>query len=159
VLPTAAGQPRAAQESGGLFGANPLTGSIGVVTINLPRLGYTADNETDFFDRLRNVLQLAVESLRIKRKILERFTENNLYPYTKFYLRDVKNASGLYWKNHFSTVGVVGMNEACLNFFGQDIATADGQAFALAVMDFIRDRMAEIQEETGDIFNLEATVV
>jgi ribonucleoside-triphosphate reductase len=145
------------KRGGGLFGANPLTGSIGVVTINLPRLGYTAENETDFFDRLRNVLQLAVESLKIKRKILERFTENNLYPYTKFYLRDVKNASGLYWKNHFSTVGVVGMNEACLNFLGQSIATADGQVFSLKVMDFIRDRMAEIQEETGDIFNLEAT--
>jgi ribonucleoside-triphosphate reductase (formate) len=145
------------KRGGGLFGANPLTGSIGVVTINLPRLGYTAENETDFFDRLHKVLQLAVESLRIKRKILERFTENNLYPYTKFYLRDVKNASGLYWKNHFSTVGVIGMNEACLNFFGQNIAAADGQAFALKVMDLIRDRMAEVQEETGDIFNLEAT--
>ncbi len=145
------------KRGGGLFGANPLTGSIGVVTINLPRLGHTAENRAGFFERLQHVLQLAIESLGIKRKILERFTENNLYPYTKFYLREVKNASGLYWKNHFSTVGVIGMNEACLNFLGRDIATADGQAFALEVMDFIRGRLAEIQEETGDIFNLEAT--
>ncbi|MFZ0725555.1 MAG: ribonucleoside triphosphate reductase [Desulfobacterales bacterium] len=145
------------KRGGGLFGANPLTGSIGVVTINLPRLGHTAENKAGFFERLQNVLQLAIESLGIKRKILERFTENNLYPYTKFYLREVKNASGLYWKNHFSTVGVIGMNEACLNFLGRDIATPDGQAFALEVMDFIRGRLAEIQEETGDIFNLEAT--
>ncbi|MFZ0611428.1 MAG: anaerobic ribonucleoside-triphosphate reductase, partial [Desulfobacterales bacterium] len=145
------------KRGGGLFGANPLTGSIGVVTINLPRLGYTAENKAGFFERLQHVLQLAIESLGIKRKILERFTENNLYPYTKFYLREVKNASGLYWKNHFSTVGVIGMNEACLNFLGRDIATPDGQAFALEVMDFIRGRLAGIQEETGDIFNLEAT--
>lgn len=145
------------KRGGGLFGANPLTGSIGVVTLNLPRIGYTAQNEAGFFGILRKKLMLAVESLRIKRKVLERFTEKNLYPYTKFYLRDVKGAGGLYWKNHFSTIGIIGMNEACLNFIGQDITTMDGQEFALKVMDFIRDEMAAVQEETGDIFNLEAT--
>jgi ribonucleoside-triphosphate reductase len=145
------------KRGGGLFGANPLTGSIGVVTLNLPRMGYTADTEQAFFDRLDEMIYLAVESLTIKRKILEKFTSRNLYPYSKFYLRDVKNASGLYWKNHFSTIGIIGMNEACLNFMGQDIASPVGQAFALKVMDAIRERIARIQEETGDIFNLEAT--
>ncbi len=145
------------KRGGGLFGANPLTGSIGVVTLNLPRIGYKAENEAAFFGALRKKLMLAVESLRIKRKVLERFTEKNLYPYTKFYLRDVKSTGDLYWKNHFSTIGIIGMNEACLNFFGQDITTPDGQGFALRVMDFIRDEMAAVQEATGDIFNLEAT--
>ena len=145
------------KRGGGLFGANPLTGSIGVVTINLPRIGYAADSEPVFFADLQKKLLLAVESLQIKRKVLERFTEKNLYPYTKFYLRDIKSAGDLYWKNHFSTIGIIGMNEACLNFIGQDITTPYGQEFALKVMDFIRDEMAAVQEETGDIFNLEAT--
>ncbi len=145
------------KRGGGLFGANPLTGSIGVVTINLPRIGYLADTEKDFFDRLERMLGLAKESLGIKRKILETFTEKNLYPYSKFYLREIKEGSGLYWKNHFSTFGIIGMNEACLNFLGEEITGPNGQAFALRVMDFIRDRITVMQEETGDIFNLEAT--
>ena len=145
------------KRGGGLFGANPLTGSIGVVTLNLPRVGYTSGTEQAFLDRLNELLYLAVESLTIKRKILEKFTNRNLYPYSKFYLREVKEAGGLYWKNHFSTIGIIGMNEACLNFIGQEITGPDGQAFALKVMDAIRDRLAQIQEETGDIFNLEAT--
>ena len=145
------------KRGGGLFGANPLTGSIGVVTINLPRIGYMADSEAAFFTALNQKIMLAVESLRIKRKVLERFTEKNLYPYTKFYLREVKSAGDLYWKNHFSTVGIIGMNEACLNFMGQDISMPEGQSFALKVMDAIRDALATVQEGTGDIFNLEAT--
>ena len=145
------------KRGGGLFGANPLTGSIGVVTINLPRIGYLAENEKDFFERLKKTILLAKESLSIKRKILERFTDRNLYPYTKFYLREIKNGSGLYWKNHFSTIGIIGMNEACINFLGENIASEQGQAFSLKVMDFIRDMIARIQEETGDLFNLEAT--
>ena len=145
------------KRGGGLFGANPLTGSIGVVTINLPRIGYLADNEADFRDRLSGLLNLAKDSLTIKRKVLETFTEKNLYPYSKFYLRGVKEGTGLYWKNHFSTFGIIGMNEACLNFLGVGIADPEGQAFALRVMDFIRDQIAGMQEETGDIFNLEAT--
>ncbi len=145
------------KRGGGLFGANPLTGSIGVVTINLPRIGYLAEDEKGFFNSLEEKIHLSVKSLTIKRKVLEKFTEENLYPYSKFYLREVKQFSGLYWKNHFSTVGIIGMNEACLNLFGESIASDNGQRFALRTMDFIRDIISQIQDESGDIFNLEAT--
>jgi len=145
------------KRGGGLFGANPLTGSIGVVTINLPRIGYLAENEEDFFERLDRQVGLARDSLVIKRKVLEQFTRKNLYPYAKFYLRDIKAGSGLYWKNHFATIGIVGMNEACLNFLGDDIGSPAGRDFALKIMDHLRDLMADLQEETGDLFNLEAT--
>jgi ribonucleoside-triphosphate reductase len=145
------------KRGGGLFGANPLTGSIGVVTINLPRIGYQAGDETQFFDLLDRLVGLARDSLVIKRKVLEQFTEKNLYPYTKFYLRDIKAGSGLFWKNHFATIGIVGMNEACLNFLGDDIGSPAGRAFAIRVMDHLREAMADLQEETGDLFNLEAT--
>jgi anaerobic ribonucleoside-triphosphate reductase len=145
------------KRGGGLFGANPLTGSIGVVTINLPRIGYVSSNEKDFNAILKAKVLLAVESLSIKRKVLELFTDRNLYPYSRFYLRNVKKGAGLYWKNHFSTIGIIGMNEACLNFLGEDITTKTGQKFSLQVMDFLRDLISEIQNETGDIFNLEAT--
>jgi anaerobic ribonucleoside-triphosphate reductase len=145
------------KRGGGLFGANPLTGSIGVVTINLPRIGVASQDKAEFFQTIQEKIVLAIESLSIKRKILERFTEKDLYPYSKFYLRDIKEGSGLYWKNHFSTIGIIGMNEACLNFLGEGIASENGHSFALEVMDFFRDIIAEFQEETGDIFNLEAT--
>ena len=145
------------KRGGGLFGANPLTGSVGVVTINLPRIGYLSDGEADFFAKLGKWVHLAAESLMIKRKVLEQFTDKNLYPYSKFYLREIKNHSGVYWKNHFSTIGIIGMNEACLNFLGCDITTADGQGFALRVMDFLRETIAGLQEESGALFNLEAT--
>jgi ribonucleoside-triphosphate reductase len=145
------------KRGGGLFGANPLTGSIGVVTINLPRIGHAAEGEKDFFEQLESKVRLAVESLIIKRKVLEKFTEKNLYPYSRFYLREVKQGSGTYWKNHFSTIGIIGMNEACLNFMAKDIGTMEGQAFALRVMDYLRELLAKVQDETGDIFNLEAT--
>jgi anaerobic ribonucleoside-triphosphate reductase len=145
------------KRGGGLFGANPLTGSIGVVTVNLPRIGYLAENERDFFDRLRKVVLLAKESLSIKRKVLEKFTDQNLYPYSSFYLREIKEGSGLYWKNHFSTIGIIGMNEAALNFLRATIADENGLQFSLKVMDFIRELISEIQEESDEIFNLEAT--
>ena len=145
------------KRGGGLFGANPLTGSIGVVTINLPRIGYVSQIKSEFYAHLIEQIQLAVESLSIKRKVLEKFTEKHLYPYSKFYLRDVKNRSGCYWQNHFSTIGIIGMNEACRNFLGDDITTEHGQQFSLEVMGFIRDHLAKVQEETGEIFNLEAT--
>jgi ribonucleoside-triphosphate reductase len=145
------------KRGGGLFGANPLTGSIGVVTINLPRIGYLSTNESEFYSNLKDKIQIAVESLSIKRKVLEKFTDNNLYPYSKFYLREIKNNSGHYWKNHFSTIGIIGMNEACLNFLGEDLTTDSGQEFAIEIMDYMRDLMAEIQKETGEIYNLEAT--
>ena len=145
------------KRGGGLFGANPLTGSIGVVTLNLPRIGYLSDGEADFFARLSRQVRLAAESLTIKRKVLEQFTDKNLYPYSKFYLREIKKASGIYWKNHFSTIGIIGMNEACLNFLGQDITSAEGQRFALRVMDFLREALAGFQQDVGTLFNLEAT--
>jgi len=145
------------KRGGGLFGANPLTGSIGVVTINLPRIGYASKIKSEFYAGLIQQMQLAVESLSIKRKVLEKFTDQQLYPYSKFYLREVKNRTGCYWKNHFSTVGIIGMNEACLNFLGEDITTEHGQHFSLEVMTFIREYLSKVQEETGEIFNLEAT--
>jgi ribonucleoside-triphosphate reductase len=145
------------KRGGGLFGANPLTGSIGVVTMNLPRIGYLAKSEKDFFALLDSRLNLAVESLTIKRKVLEKFTEKNLYPYSRFYLRQIKQNTGTFWKNHFSTIGVIGMNEACINFITKNIGTMEGQAFSLKVMDYLRDKLARIQDETGDIYNLEAT--
>jgi len=145
------------KRGGGLFGANPLTGSIGVVTINLPRVGYQAKDEEDFFNRIDKLITICQSSLQIKRKILERFTENNLYPYSRFYLRNIKEQSGQYWKNHFSTIGIIGMNEACINFMGENIGTQKGLDFSVKVMDFIRDKLADIQDETGEMYNLEAT--
>ena len=145
------------RRGGGLFGANPLTGSIGVVTINLPRIGYLAENKREFKEILKNLMTKAKESLEIKRKILERFTEKGLYPYTKFYLRSVKERFGEYWKNHFSTIGLIGMNEACLNFFGKNIGTEKGREFALEILDFMRNELLKFQKETKDNYNLEAT--
>lgn len=145
------------KRGGGLFGANPLTGSIGVVTINMARLGYLARDRNDFYKRLGRVMDLACTSLEIKRKILESLTEAGLYPYSQFYLRDVKERFGQYWKNHFSTIGMIGMNEACLNFLGCDIASEQGMVFAEEVMDFMRTRLVQYQDETDNIFNLEAT--
>jgi len=142
---------------GGLFGASPLTGSIGVVTINMPRIGYMSQTEEEFFRRLDDRMVLAKESLEIKRKILENFTEDNLYPYMKFFLRNVKLKADQYWKNHFATIGLVGMNEACLNFFREDISSKKGQEFSAKVLDYMRDKLLEFQEETGNIYNLEAT--
>ncbi|RKY49077.1 MAG: ribonucleoside triphosphate reductase [Candidatus Neomarinimicrobiota bacterium] len=145
------------KRGGGLFGANPLTGSIGVVTINMPRLGYLSRNEREFFERLEKLMVLAKESLEIKRKVLERFTAGDLYPYAKHYLRDIKKRFGEYWKNHFSTIGLIGMNEACLNLLNKDIASSEGKEFTLKVLDFMRDKLLEFQEETGNNYNLEAT--
>lgn len=145
------------RRGGGLFGSSPLTGSIGVVTINMPRLGYNSDNEKMFFSQLKSLMVLAKESLEIKRKVLESFTESGLYPYIKFYLRNIKKRFGLYWKNHFSTIGLIGMNEACQNFLKQDITTQDGRLFTLKVLEFMRVTLIEFQKETGNNYNLEAT--
>ena len=142
---------------GGLFGSNPLTGSIGVVTINLPRIGYLAQNEAEFFQMLCRNMELARESLEIKREVIEEYTDKNLYPYTKFYLRDIKARFGVYWKNHFSTIGLVGMNEACENLLGKSIGTGEGKEFALKVMDYMRNMISNFQKETGHNYNLEAT--
>lgn len=145
------------KRGGGLFGSNPMTGSIGVYTVNLPRLGYLATDKNDFFTRLRSVATLGKESLEIKRKIIERQTEEGLYPYSAFYLRNIKARTGEYWYNHFNTIGLVGMNECCLNFLGKDIGSKEGLDFSLEVMHFLRDLMREFQEETGHSYNLEAT--
>jgi anaerobic ribonucleoside-triphosphate reductase len=145
------------KRGGGFFGANPLTGSIGVVTLNLPRLGYLAKDEDEFFERLEALMELAKDSLEIKRKVLEQFTEKGLYPYSRRYLRGVKETFGKYWKNHFSTIGLVGMNEAIQNLFGYSIATPEGLEFAAKVLNFMREKLADFQEETGNIYNLEAT--
>ena len=142
---------------GGLFGSNPLTGSVGVVTINLPRIGYLAKSEAEFFQILCRNMELARESLEIKRKVLEDYTDKNLYPYTKFYLRDIKARFGEYWKNHFSTIGLVGMNEACENFLNKSIGDEEGKEFALKVMDYMRNVISNFQKETGNNYNLEAT--
>ena len=142
---------------GGLFGSNPLTGSIGVVTINLPRIAQKSSSKEEFFKQLEEKMTLAKESLEIKRKLLEDYTEKNLYPYTKFYLRDIKARFGVYWKNHFSTIGLIGMNEACINFLKTDIGSFRGKHFALEVMDFMRAKILEFQKETGNNYNLEAT--
>ncbi|MQY76397.1 MAG: ribonucleoside triphosphate reductase, partial [Spirochaeta sp.] len=142
---------------GGLFGSNPLTGSVGVVTLNLPRIAFEADSEEEFFAILSSRMELAKESLGVKRRVLEEFTDRGLYPYSKFYLRHIKESFDQYWKNHFSTIGIIGMSDALLNFQGLEINRPEGSAFAERVMDFIRDRLADFQEETGNIFNLEAT--
>jgi ribonucleoside-triphosphate reductase len=140
-----------------LFGSAPLTGSIGVCTINMPRIGYLAKTKKEFFARLEKLMDLAKESLEIKRKALENFMEKGLYPYSRHYLTGVKKMRGNYFGNHFSTIGLLGMNEACLNFLGENIASKKGQKFALEALDFMRERMVKYQEETGNLYNLEAT--
>ncbi len=145
------------KRGGGLFGANPLTGSIGVATINMPRLGYLAVDAGDFIQKIDRLMEIARTSLESKRKVLERFTDKDLYPYTKYYLRHIKQHSGQYWRNHFSTIGLAGMNEACLNLFGTDIGTEKGITFAACVLDHMRERLRQFQEETGNVYNLEAT--
>ncbi len=145
------------KRGGGLFGSNPMTGSIGVVTLNMPRLGYLSDNEEEFFARLESLLELAKTSLEIKREVLEQFTDQGLYPYSRHYLAGIRQRFGSYWANHFSTIGVVGLNEMCLNFLGVSIAHPEGKAFAVKVLSYIREKMLAFQEETGHLYNLEAT--
>ncbi|MDZ7609243.1 MAG: ribonucleoside triphosphate reductase [Candidatus Desulforudaceae bacterium] len=142
---------------GGLFGAAPLTGSIGVVTLNLPRLAHLAKDDRQFFDGLADLASLAVTSLEIKRRVLERLTETGLYPYSRFYLRSIKERSGQYWSNHFSTIGLVGGNEAAANLLGKGIGTMEGQKLAFRVLAFLREFISGVQERTGNLYNLEAT--
>lgn len=145
------------KRGGGLFGANPLTGSIGVVTINMPRIGYISKNEDEFMGRLGRMMDIAKTSLDIKREVLEKMTEEGLYPYARFYLRDVYKRFGSYWQNHFNTIGLIGMNEALLNFMGCDITSEDGCQFALKVLDYMSDRMEEYQQQSDILYNLEAS--
>lgn len=136
---------------GGLFGSAEMTGSIGVVTINMARIGYLSKTKEGFLKRVGELMDLAKESLEIKRKIVETNIQNGLMPYTKRYLPDLHA--------HFSTIGLNGMNEAIRNFFGSeiDISTKEGKEFALEVMDYMRKKLADYQEETGNMYNLEAT--
>ena len=145
------------KRGGGLFGSWPKTGSIGVVTINLPRIGYLSKTKKEFFQRLKEMMDLAKESLDIKRKTLENFMEKGLYPYSKYYLSDIKKMRNSYFGNHFSTIGLIGMNEALLNFLGEDIGTKRGLKFAIEVLDFMRERLVKYQKETDYLYNLEAT--
>ena len=142
---------------GGLFGANPLTGSIGVVTLNMPRIGLQTNTKQEFLDRVKELMDLAKDSLEIKRKHLERLTDANLYPYTKYYLRNVKEGKGRYWVNHFSTIGLIGMNEAMQNLLGKSIADKEGKEFSEEVLTFMRNTLSDYQQETGNNYNLEAT--
>jgi len=145
------------KRGGGLFGANPLTGSVGVVTINLPRLGYLSKSKKDFYKNLDNLMDIAKQSLETKREIIEKFTDKGLYPYAKFYLRDIKERRGTYWSNHFATIGLVGMNECLLNLLGKDITDASAHEFAKEALAYMRERLVKYQEETGNLYNLEAT--
>ncbi len=145
------------KRGGGLFGSQPLTGSIGVVTINLPRIGYLSKTREDFFRRLGDIMDLAKESLEIKRKVLDNFIEKGLYPYTRHYLSSVKKLRGSYFGNHFSTIGLIGMNETLLNFLGETTGTQKGKKFALEILKFMRERLIYYQEKTDNLYNLEAT--
>jgi len=142
---------------GGLFGSGSNTGSIGVVTINMPRIGYLSKTKKEFFERLVKMMDLAKESLEIKRKTIENFIEKGLYPYSRYYLQGVKKMRGKYYANHFATIGLIGLNEALLNFIGENIARKRGRRFALEILDFMREKLVKYQKETGNIYNLEAT--
>jgi len=156
---------RELRRRGGLFAANPLTGSLGVVTINMPRIGYLAKAESKsegfakrkFFTLLGRLMDLAKDSLVIKREAVEKFTHGGLYPYCRHYLADIYERNGVYWRNHFNTIGLNGMNEAMINLLGKNIATKEGRAFALEVMDYMRRKLLTYQQETDEMFNLEAT--
>ena len=137
------------RRGGGLFGADEFTGSLGVVTINMPQIGYLTKNEQQFFVRLDYLMDLAKESLCTKRKVIQKLLDNGLFPYTRRYLSKLDN--------HFNTIGLCGMNECCLNFLGKDISTPQGKAFAEKVLTHMRNRLSDYQEITGELFNLEAT--
>ena len=147
------------KRGGGLFGSNPLTGSIGVVTLNLPRLAYLSTDEADFLLRLETLASLAFQSLELKRKVVEQETERGMYPFSARWLASIKEREGSFWANHFSTIGLVGMEEACLNLFGKDgsLTTDTGQRFALTILTRLRELIISYQKKSGNFYNLEAT--
>jgi len=148
------------KRGGGLFGANPLTGSIGVVTINLPRIGYLSKDKKEYFERLDELMDLAKKSLIIKRKFIEKYIDAGLYPYSRFYLDNIKKRFKEYYKNHFNTIGILGMNESMINFFKdkeKGVTSEEGREFALEIMDHMREKLKKYQKETNSLFNLEAT--
>lgn len=134
---------------GGLFGADEFTGSIGVVTINMPRIGFMASSEEEYFRQLDHCMDVARDSLEIKRKVITKLMDQGLFPYTKRYLK--------HWNNHFSTIGLIGMNESTLNFMGKDIVSEKARLFSMKVLKHMRERLVKYQEETGNLYNLEAT--
>ena len=139
------------KKSGGFFGSGESTGSIGVVTINMPRLGYLATDEKDFYKRLNHVMDIAARSLKVKRSVITKLLDEGLYPYTKRYLGT--------FNNHFSTIGLVGMNECCLNakWIRADLTKKEAQDFTAEVLNHMRERLSDYQEKYGDLYNLEAT--
>ncbi len=134
---------------GSMWGPGDNTGSIGVVTINMNRLGYEAETEEEFFDKLKHYMTLGKDALEIKRKIIQKNLDNGLMPYTKAYLGT--------WDNHFSTIGLCGMNECCRNFLEKDISTKEGKEFTIKTLNLMRETLKEFQKETGNLYNLEAT--
>ncbi|QEK11043.1 ribonucleoside triphosphate reductase [Crassaminicella thermophila] len=145
------------RRGGGLFGANPLTGSINVVTLNMARIGYLSKSIEEFKKRVRELMEIAKEICENKRDVLEKYMDAGLYPYSRFYLQGVKDSTGEYFKNHFSTIGLNGMNEACINLLGVDITTEEGNEFAVEIMEFMNRVIQIFQEETGSLWNLEAS--
>ncbi len=139
------------KKSGGFFGSGESTGSVGVVTINMPRIAYLAKDEADFFERLEKLMNLSARSLKIKRNVISKLLDEGLYPYTKRYLGT--------FNNHFSTIGLVGMNEACLNakWLRKDLTCPEAQEFTQKTLNFMRNKLSDYQEEYGDLYNLEAT--
>ncbi|NLD92974.1 MAG: ribonucleoside triphosphate reductase [Fibrobacter sp.] len=134
---------------GGLFGSDEFTGSIGVVTINLPRIGYLSTSRENYFRQIDHYMDIARDSLEIKRKVISKLMDQGLFPYTKRYLR--------HWNNHFSTIGLIGMNESVLNFLGKDLTCQSSMNFAMEVLTYMRERLTMYQQETGHLYNLEAT--
>ncbi len=147
------------KRGGGLFGSNPLTGSIGVVTLNLPQAAYLANNEDEFFHTLKDLVQIAKTSLEIKRKVIEKESERGMYPFSTRYLQTVKDKEGSFWANHFSTIGLVGLHEAAVMMLNntEGITGEQGQQFSIRTLNYLRELMKEIQQETGHNYNLEAT--
>jgi ribonucleoside-triphosphate reductase len=145
------------KRGGGLFGAAPLTGSIGVVTLNMPLLAYEAKTETKFLEAVDKYMELAIQSLNIKRKVIEKLTEQGMYPRSKIYLKAVHDRFGQYWANHFNTIGLVGMNEALMNMFGTGIADDTSMDFAVKTLDFMRTKALDFQDQFNIMVNIEAT--
>jgi ribonucleoside-triphosphate reductase len=137
------------KRGGGLFGADEFTGSIGVVTLNLPRIGYLSSTKEDYFSQIDHYMTIARESLETKRNVITRLMDQGLFPYTQRYLR--------HWNNHFSTIGLIGMNESMLNYMGKDLSNTEAREFAVEVLAYMRERLVKFQEETGHLYNLEAT--
>ena len=139
------------KKSGGFFGSGESTGSVGVVTINMPKLAYLSENEAEFFDRLEKMMNIAARSLKIKRNVITKLLDAGLYPYTKRYLGT--------FNNHFSTIGLVGMNECCLNakWLRKDLTNKEAQEFTKKTLNFMRNKLSDYQEQYGDLYNLEAT--